>query len=114
MIEVKGSMNYTLEIDPSGEKHGMSYDNKIENDIAALMVASQVLTVQLGQWKDFKKKCDSSADKKKAGSNIALIADALRGIKPLMHALLNTYEDYKKHQASQSITSLSENEAEAK
>lgn len=115
MIEVKGSMNYTLLIDNSGEEnHGMTYDNSIENDIVSLMVASQALTVQLGQWKEYKKKCTKPQDKKAAGSNIALLAAAIRGVKPLTNALLNTYEDYKKAMTEQSVKALSENQTESK
>jgi|SRR6185369_5091886 len=94
---ITGSINYTLEIDPSGQKHSLSYDNKMENDIAALMISAQTLTVQLGQWKKMKAEM-SGPDKNKVGANISLIADALRGIKPLMNALLDTYEDYIAYQ----------------
>lgn len=115
MIEVKGSMNYTIRIDPSGENnHGISFDSNIENDIAALMIAAQALTIQSGQWKKFKKDCKSTTDKKAAGSNISLLADAIRGVKHLTIALCNTYEGFKKAMAEQSITALSENETESK
>ncbi len=100
MSEIKGSINYTLTIDPTGQQHGLSYDNKLENDIVGLMVASQVLTVQLGQWKEYKKK--EGIDKKKVGSNIALIAGALRSIRPIMLALLDSYDDYVAHQEDMS------------
>ena len=115
MTEVKGTMNYTLRIDPTEEgNHGISFDSSIENDIAALMVAAQALTVQSGQWKEFKKKCTSSEDKKKAGANIALMGDALRGIKPLTTALCNTYEGFKKAMAEQSVSDLKGNEQDVK
>lgn len=96
MSEIKGTINYTLTIDPTGEQHGLSYDNKLENDIVGLMVASQVLTVQLGQWKEYKKQ--SGIDKKKVGSNIALIGGALRSIRPIMLAILDSYDYYIAHQ----------------
>jgi len=94
---ITGSINYTLEIDPTGDKHSLSYDNKMENDIAALMISAQTLTVQLGQWKEYQKKV-SGPDKKKVGANISQIADALRGVKPLMNALLDNYEGYIAYQ----------------
>ena len=110
MTTITKSLNYTLEIDPTGEKHSISYENSIENDIASLMVSAQVLTVQLGQWKEYKKSAKGE-DKKKASKNISEVAAALRGIKPLMNALLNTYDDYMAHQAfeeAQKKTALQE------
>ena len=96
MTQIKGTINYTLDIDPKGEEHGLIYENKMENDIAGIMIAAQVLTVQLGQWKEYKKQ--EKADKKKASHNIATIATGLRAIKPLMHSLLNTYDEFKEYQ----------------
>lgn len=98
MTTITKSLNYTLEIDPTGEKHGISYENSIESDIASLMIAAQVLTVQLGQWKEYKKAA-AGEGKKKASKNISDVAAALRGIKPLMNALLNSYDEYMAYQA---------------
>lgn len=98
MKEVKGSIEYVLTIDPTGEKHSLSAVNSLENDIVSLMISSQALTVQLGMWKEHKKKA-TGQDKVKAASNISQIAAALRGIKPLMNGLLNTYEGYKEYEA---------------
>lgn len=106
---IEGTINYKLEIDPEGQKHGLSYENKFENDIAGVMIACQVLTVQLQQWKTYKK--EKGADTKKAGSNIANIASGLRSIKPLMHSLLDTYDEFKEYQDMMAKAKLEELQA---
>jgi len=107
MTEVKGTMNYVLQIDPSGEKHGMSYDNNMQNDIACLMVAAQVMTIHLQAQKDYKKNSKNPSDRKAIAKNISLIADGLRGLKPLMNSLLNTYDDYQEYLTKQSVSDSS-------
>lgn len=102
MTHISGNINYELDIDPTGEKHGLSYDNKMENDIVGLMIAAQVLTVHLGQWKEHKAKL-SGIDKKKVGAIIHSIGEALRGVKPLMTELLNSYDGYIAYQHSVSL-----------
>lgn len=108
MTKITGIINYTLEIDPTDEQHKLSYDNKFENDIVALMMSSQVLTIQLGQWKEYKKIETDSKKKKYAGKRIADCASALRAIKPLMLDLLNTYDDFVAHQAQIAAEKLNE------
>ncbi|MFA7289600.1 MAG: hypothetical protein WC055_12055 [Melioribacteraceae bacterium] len=97
MKQITGKIDYVLEIDPNGDKHGLSYSNSIESDIVGLMISAQVLTVQLGQWKEHKKGLQGE-HKKKVGAIISTIADALRGIKPLMTELLDSYDDFIAHQ----------------
>ena len=112
MTTVEGKMNYVLEIDPTGEKHGLKYDNNMENDIACLMVAAQVLNIHLNAQHEFKKQVKAPSDKKNIAKNISILANALRGVKPVMHSLLNSYDSYKEHLAKQSVSNLKGNEAD--
>jgi len=97
--EVKGTINYTLTIDPKGEDHSISYEDSIENGIAALMMATHTLGTQLEHQKEYKKKASSKVNKDAIGANINKISAAIRGVQVLQQAILNNYLEFKEHQA---------------
>jgi len=96
MVNVEGKMQYKLSVDTEKESYSINYESTIENEIASLMVATQVLGVQLNNQKEFKKTAKGKANKDAVGSNIAKISSGIAGINSFLNALLNNYEDYKK------------------
>lgn len=96
MVNVEGQMKYKLGIDTEKENYSINYESTIENEIASLMVATQVLGVQLNNQKEYKKTAVGKKNKDAVGSNIAKISSGIAGINSFLNALLNNYEDYKK------------------
>lgn len=97
MSEITGTIDYVLNIDPTGQKHTLDVPNTIEGDIVALMMAATTLTHKLHQQKELKKTL-SGPNKRAVSENIANISAALRGLKPVMDSLCDAYYPYKQHQ----------------
>lgn len=93
----EGQIDYTLTINDKGE-HGISYKTNLENDIAGLMIAAQVLEHNLVALREGKEGA-SGHMKKALGKQISKMSVTLADLTILAKSLCDSYEHYKSLQS---------------
>lgn len=93
--EIKGSIDYTIKIQESGE-WTIEYEQGIENEIVALSISQHTMEHSIAAL-TIEKKRAKGVELKSIKTQIAKYTDARMGIKMLADLLCNHYESYKKY-----------------
>lgn len=89
----KGTIEYELIINEDNA-HGVNYKSDLEGDIAALMIAAEILEHKLDSLKDLKLSANKGQPRKTVNDLIILHKRGLAAINSLYQSLCNSYEDY--------------------